>query len=117
MGYKLNFWDYVFYISMSIVLIWIILKSVGIIQTPFWLQYGLPASSFVIGVFALYYNLVKSIIDLSLKTGNIEKDVEIIKYNDKKIETKINHIDKDINNLKTDVGILKSDVVILKLRI
>ncbi len=103
MGYKLNFWDYVFYTSMSIVLLWILLKSVGIIQTPFWLQYGLPASSFVIGVFALYYNLVKSITDLTIKTGNVEKDVEILKDNNK--------------SLKYDVNILKNKITLIEQRV
>lgn len=103
MGYKLNFWDYVFYTSMSIVLLWIILKSVGIIHTPFWLQYGLPASSFVIGVFALYYNLIKSITDMAIKTGNIEKDVEILKDNNKV--------------LKYDVDILKNKVTLIEQRV
>ncbi len=110
MGYKLNFWDYVFYTSMSIVLLWIVLKSVGIIHTPFWLQYGLPASSFVIGVFALYYNLVKSITDMAIKTGNVEKDVEILKDTNKKIE-------KDIHLLKFDVNILKTKITLIEQRV
>ncbi len=93
---KRSIWDYLFYASMAVILIWLVLKMTGIIQTPLWLEYGVPIGSFVIGFIMLFQSLNDRITTLSV--------------NDARIETRIEHIDKDVESLKTDVGKLKSRI-------
>ena len=108
---KLNIYDYLFYLSLLVIFIWLILKSTGIIQTPFWLEYGVPIGSFGIAVLTLYQNLLD-------KIGKLGINLSVL-------NTNFNHLDKefkdfrievrdDISELKDNVGILKTDVEILK---
>lgn len=90
---KINFFGAVFYTSMMIVLLWAILKSIDVINTQSWLENGLPIGSLAIGVLALYYNLINNatkiafnVANITVKIESIEKDVEILKENNKKIE-------------------------------
>ena len=36
---KLSFWDILAWIALGLILIWLILKTFGIINTPLWLEY------------------------------------------------------------------------------
>ena len=35
-----NLWDILAWIALAIILIWVLLKSLGIINTPLWLEYA-----------------------------------------------------------------------------
>ena len=35
----MNFWDALAWIALGIIIIWIFLKTIGIINTPLWLEY------------------------------------------------------------------------------
>jgi len=37
---KLDIWDVIAWIVLALILIWVILKTLGIINTPLWLQYA-----------------------------------------------------------------------------
>jgi hypothetical protein len=37
---KLDIWDVIAWIVLALILIWLILKTFGIINTPLWLQYA-----------------------------------------------------------------------------
>jgi len=37
---KLNVWDVIAWIILALILFWLILKTLGIINTPLWLQYA-----------------------------------------------------------------------------
>ena len=91
---KRPIWDYLFYASMAVVLIWLVLKMTGVIQTPIWLEYGVPIGSFVVGFMMLFQSLNDKMTSLSI--------------NDARIETRLEHMDQDVEILKTDVGGLKS---------
>lgn len=89
-------------------LIWLILKIIGIIQTPILLEYGLPVGSFLLTALAIYNNLLKSINHLAVrlavleaKFDHLDKDVEILKNN-------VGNMEKDIARVKVDVTFLKS---------
>ncbi|MAF34661.1 hypothetical protein CMO91_02345 [Candidatus Woesearchaeota archaeon] len=58
---KHSVWHYVFLLSWTVLAIWVVLKTIGVINTPPLLEFGLPASAVVIGVFALYTDIVKQI--------------------------------------------------------
>lgn len=38
--HKLNVWDIIAWIVLALILLWLILKTFGIINTPLWLQYA-----------------------------------------------------------------------------
>ena len=37
---KRNFWDILAWISLGLILVWVILKMLGVINTPLWLEYS-----------------------------------------------------------------------------
>jgi hypothetical protein len=41
---KVSIWQILFYFSMFILTVWLILKVTGVIQTPLWLEYGIPGA-------------------------------------------------------------------------
>jgi hypothetical protein len=47
---KRNFWDWLAWIALGFILVWLILKTLGIINTPLWLTYApLYAATYVAG--------------------------------------------------------------------
>lgn len=85
-GKEISVWQLLFYISWAILSIWLILKVAGIIQTPLWLEYGVPIGSLIIGIFGLYHNIIEAfnkvsvnLAALSSKVDHIEKDLELVK--------------------------------------
>ncbi len=90
---KFRFWNIVFYASWIVVAVWLVLKSFGVINTPFWLEYGVPISGLMFGALSLYGNISASLRDLAvglaslgvkfehleIKVDRIESDVEILK--------------------------------------
>lgn len=103
MEQKISFWQVIFYLSLLVITIWVILKSVGIIQTPFWLEYGVPIAGFVITFLAFYNNLIEKMSQLTINFVTLN--------------SKVDHIDKYIEFLKKDVEFLKKDVSFLKNKI
>jgi len=85
---KRSVWDYLFYASMSILTIWLILKVTGVINTPFWLEYGVLIGTFILGFFTFYQSMIDKIIVLST--------------NDARIEAHLIHLDKNVEFLKTN---------------
>ena len=87
------FWRVVFHLSLGGLALWVILKSLGVFNTPFWLEYGVPVGLFIIAVLALYHNFFESIHkifdSLGFKMNNIEKDVVILKTKVSILEKKI----------------------------
>jgi len=47
---KRNFWDILAWVALGFILVWLILKTLGIINTPLWLTYApLYAATYVAG--------------------------------------------------------------------
>ncbi len=115
---KLNIYDYLFYLSLIVITVWLILKSIGIIQTPFWLEYGVPVGGVVIAALTLYQNLLDKIGNLSInlsilntKFSHLDKEVKDFRT---EIKEEISDIKENISELKSDTTILKADVGVLK---
>lgn len=113
---KLNIWDFLFYVAMLVLTIWTILKSVGVIKTLLWIQYGIPLGSLIISVFALYYNLINNLTNLnigfatlSVKFGHLKKDVHMV-------QSEMNFVKKDVALIKSELILVKKDVEELKAR-
>ncbi len=81
-----SFWERVFYLSILILVLWLILKLAGVIQTPAWLELGVPVGSAIFGILSLYKDLSERISRIAVGLARIESRVE--------------HMDKDIETLK-----------------
>ncbi len=86
---KHSIWDYLFYASMAVILIWLALKMTGVIQTPIWLEYGVPVGSFVVGFIMLFQSINDKITALST--------------NDARMEEHLKHLDKDVESIRASL--------------
>jgi hypothetical protein len=109
---KLNIYDYLFYLSLLVITIWLILKSVGIIQTPFWLEYGVPVGGFVVATLTLYQNLLDKISRLSIGFATLNTKFSHL---DNEVKEFKSDIKRDFSELRNDIGVLKSDFNGLKI--
>jgi len=75
-------YDWIFWMSLSVVFIWMVLKAIGIINTPEW-QELVPLAGAIFAGGAFYQ-----------KVNTMEKKLE--------------HIDKDTNQLKLDMSVVKT---------
>lgn len=87
-------WDYLFYFSMSVLTVWLILKVAGIINTPVWLEYGVPIGSFIVGFVTFFQSLSDKFTRLQM--------------NDVRMDEKLTHLDRDIERIKDDVISMRS---------
>lgn len=97
---RISPWQLLFYISWTVLGLWLILKSVGIIKTPFWLEYGVPIASVFLGVIGIYHNILEQIKILAIGLATLN--------------TKFEHLDKKVDHLDIDVEHLKSDMTAVK---
>ena len=90
---EISIWQIMFYLSWSVLAIWLVLKVAGVIKTPPWLEYGIPGTGLLIGFLSLYHNLLKEIHNIGLVVAGHTLQLQ--------------HIDKDIEILKTDMHLVK----------
>lgn len=94
---RLNILEIIFYLSLLVLAVWVILKSIGVIQTPVWLEYGVPILSSVISILTLYLNIIKKINKLDINFAVLS--------------TKFCHLEKEVGILRTDVDLLKRKLI------
>ncbi len=99
---------------MLVLTIWLILKVTGVIQTPVWLELGVPVASLIIGVFALYHNLIEKMNQLAINFVSLISKVASL---DKDLNFKIDSLNKKVDHLDAKVDHLDMDVEFLKKRI
>jgi hypothetical protein len=68
----------IFWASLVIILLWYILKSTGVIQTPLWLEL-LPVAVAVFGAGAVFQEMRSDIKILKFRVTHLEKDVHYVK--------------------------------------
>lgn len=100
---KFSIWRGIFYGSLTTIMIWLLLKIVGIIQTPIWLEYGVPIGSAVFAMLSFHKDLLENIIGVKVDLATVTVKVE--------------HLDKDIECIKKDLGLVKSDIEIVKTKV
>ena len=108
---KISIWQVLFYFSMAVLTLWLILKLVGIIKTPLWLELGIPMASLILGIFAFCHNIMKYINNLSISLATLTTKVGYIERDISSLNSKVNHLDKDIGFLKNDVSFLKKKII------
>lgn len=111
---KVRFWEIVFYFALSIITVWLILKSIGIIQTPFWLQYGLPVGGFVLGILAFHHNIYSALRELAVGQAVLTTKVTHLEKKVDHLDEDVEYLKKDMVQIKVDVGFLKSDMIKVK---
>ncbi len=83
---KISAWDIIFFMSMGVLTLWLILKLTGVIQTPLWLEVGIPVATMIVGFGSLYTNLLEKVNRIAVDTAetrirmnHFEKDMEFVK--------------------------------------
>jgi hypothetical protein len=76
---KVSPWQIVFYVSLSVLSLWLILKVTGIIQTPTWLEYGVPIASLIFAIPAHHQHIIETLARVGAKVEHLDKDVEFVK--------------------------------------
>ncbi|GEM_PF-6848585 len=56
---KARFWQLVFYISWSVIAIWLVLKVTDVIQTEFWPKNNLPLISGLLCILGFYKSITE----------------------------------------------------------
>lgn len=75
---KYTGWEISFYIALLLILVWLILKMAGVINTPPLIEYGFPILSATYAFFALYRDLIDRINRIGRGLTK-EKDVDFLK--------------------------------------
>jgi len=92
---KNKVYDIIFWVSMLVIVVWIILKMIGVINSPVWMQM-IPYMSIVFAAGAFYQsiNAMKAdIADLKVRMCIVEKDII-------QMQSGIKHFDSDLHSLK-----------------
>lgn len=93
---KVDLWRWVFYGSLLVLSVWLILKVAGVIQTPVWAEYGIPVASLIIGLFACFQGVVESFMKIQVALAVLS--------------TRVSHVETDIDDVKGDVRGVKRDI-------
>jgi uncharacterized membrane protein YhdT len=103
---KRTFWDTLSWIVLGLIALWLILKTVGVINTPLWLELApLYGFLFVAG------KAMRTLETVSDDVSFLKKDVRRV---EKELTNNIHILELGISGLKYDVTLLKKDVGILK---
>lgn len=97
---KFRPWELAFYFSLLVILFWLILKLVGVINTPPLIQYGVPIASALFGFFALYRDIMGQINRFGRVLVKTTTKVEYIEKKLDYISNKVNNIERDVEELK-----------------
>ncbi len=90
---KRPIWDYLFYFSMFVLTVWLILKVAGVIKTPVWLEYGIPIGSFILGLVTFFQSI-------NNKFERVFSSISDLRTNDARMEGRLMHLDRDLERLK-----------------
>ncbi len=89
-------WEILFYLSLLSILLWLVLKLTGVINTPALLEYGFPIVSALLAFLALY----RDFLDRVSRIGRgLTKTITSIQY----LEKKVNAIENDMDKLKEKI--------------
>lgn len=107
MEQKVSIWQVLFYLSTAVLTLWLILKVTGVINTPEWLGFGVPIASVIIGVFALYHNLIEKMNQLGINMLTLNSKFDHLDIKVDNLDIKVDHLDKKVDHLDEDVEFLK----------
>ena len=114
---EISFWQVLFYFSWSVLAIWLVLKVMGFIKTPIWLEYGIPIGSFMLGVLAIYKNVLEDIHKISMGVLAVTMRVDYLTTNSNKLEKKFNKVDTKVDRIDAKMTHLDRDMHLVKRKI
>jgi hypothetical protein len=85
---RLNFWDVLAWVVLGLILLWLILKTLGIINSPLWLEYAPIYGAVYIAGWQIHK---LAIVAREVDGLNRFKDATIKEINDIKTNCRINH--------------------------
>ncbi len=95
-------WEFLFYLSLLSILIWLILKLTGVINSPVLVEFGVPILSVILAFFTLYKDLLdrigwigRGLTKVVTKVEYLEKGTELLQRDVENIGNKINSMEKD----------------------
>lgn len=110
---KRNIWDILAWIDLALITLWLILKTIGVINTPLWLQYApVYGAIYLAGrAMSLLDRTTKDVADLKKDLKRVEMDLRgDIRRVELDLKNDIRGIEKDIRRIDIDIGIIKSRV-------
>jgi len=69
---KISKWQILFYLSLTVITIWLILKVTGVIHTAPWLEYGVPIAGFILGLLSFYQDLLENVHAIAIDTATLK---------------------------------------------
>ncbi len=82
---------YISWMGVAIIVIWVLLKSLGVIHSPPWQE------------LAPYFGAAVAFGGLITTINNLGGDIKELKVEIKEIRDKVHHLDKDVEIIKTKV--------------
>lgn len=110
---KRNIWDILAWIDLALITLWLILKTIGIINTPLWLQYApLYGAVYLAGrAMNVLDRTTNDMTDLKKDIKRVEaelkSDIRRVETYSRRVEIELKN---DIRRLDVDIGIIKSRV-------
>lgn len=106
--------EYLFYAGLGVLTLWLILKVTGVIQTPVWLEYGVPIGSGILAAFNLLRTLMKEMSAVRSDVARVDSKVTHIDRDVERVKDELSELREDVTGLKVDVGALKTDLSAVK---
>ena len=105
------FWEYMFYFSLFVMTVWLILKVTGVINTPVWLEYGVPIGSFILAFLSSQRTILEKVHQTATALSALSIHTEYLTKRFDQMEVKVSHLEKDVHIIKRDVDILTLKVI------
>ena len=97
MEHRESMWHYTFYFSLGVLAVWTILKVVGVINSPAWLETGIPAAGVILAGLSMYQNLLDKMHGNEFKILAVKLQLERLSLDHVKLR---NYCQKGFSSLK-----------------
>lgn len=99
---KMSFWDILAWIVLGLITLWLILKVMGIINTPLWLEYA--------PLFGAVYLAGRAMNILHRTAQDLQETKHEVRSLEKYVGRMEMELKQDIQKLDFEIGIIKSRV-------
>lgn len=104
---KDQFWPAVFYFSMLVLFIWLVLKVTGTVQSPLWFDYGIPVGSFMLGILAFFRGFMQQFAKVEVRISVLETRVDM---GFSRVDSQFRHIDNRFSQVDSQISRIDGDV-------
>lgn len=107
---EITIWDILFWIAMSVLIIYIIAKLLGIIHSPEWLNL-LPIITLAFAIGAFYQRLLVFMDRINTRTSYFKKSIDDISDHIGNLSSNIGNLSSNISNLSDEIPKISSKLV------